>query len=576
MPDGTSTGRSDKGRRALTGLAAGALAGAVLLAVLALGTRVGLPDLAAIVFDWLVRVLPGGLVVWGLESTLRLLEALGFDIGRTTALVEAALAQLGVFIPAVVAGLLFFVLVDPRLAARAPAFGRIVGGLAGVAFAFFVLAESAVPTPGVVAGAVGIVAVYFAWGWGLGRLFLAAYPVAGLPLAEPIAPAAASEPPAPATPASHATQAPSPAAPSEPRPTAERLDRRHFIIRIGGLTATFVVLGAEVARILRAESAPSAPQIVTAPLPFPNADSPVKPVPGTRPEYTAVADHFVVDIDLRPPAIDAASWRLRISGLVARPIELTYEQLLNDYETREEFVTLSCVSNPVGGPLLGTTLWSGPSLRDVLAAAQPAPAAQYVHMLSDDDYDEVVDLAVVRSDPRILLAHSWNGEPLTAVHGFPLRVAIPDVYGMKQPKWLTELVLVPNFIPGYWVGRGWDTRAQVRTTSMIDTVDTADLITRDGQTYVPIGGVAVAGARGISKVEVQTDGGSWEAAELRQPLSALTWVIWRYEWPWQEGRHVFAVRAYDGQGHLQEMAPAPPRPAGATGVDTETATVLPG
>ncbi len=135
---------------------------------------------------------------------------------------------------------------------------------------------------------------------------------------------------------------------------------------------------------------------------------------------------------------------------------------------------------------------------------------------------------------------------------------------------------MPNLIAGYWVARGWDEKAQVRTTSVVDTVDTGGLVARGGQTYVPIGGIAEAGARGISKVEVQTDGGPWEAAELRQPLSPLTWVIWRYEWPWREGRHVFAVRAYDGQGRLQETAPNPPNPAGATGVDTETATVLPG
>jgi hypothetical protein len=115
----------------------------------------------------------------------------------------------------------------------------------------------------------------------------------------------------------------------------------------------------------------------------------------------------------------------------------------------------------------------------------------------------------------------------------------------------------------------------VRTTSVIDTVDTSGLITRGGQTYVPIGGIAEAGGRGVSKVEVQTDGGQWEPAELRQPLSPLTWVIWRYEWPWREGRHTFAVRAYDGEGALQETASRPPNPAGATGVHTLTATVLP-
>ncbi len=562
-------GATNKAGRALSGLAAGAVAGAALLGVLALGGRVGLPNVPFIVFEWLVRVLPGALVVWGLDTTLRVLEALGLNINDTAKTAEAALAQLCVFVPAAIAGLLFFILVDPRLTARAPGIGRIVGFIAGVAMAFLVLWESAVPTPSVVAGAVAVIAVYFVWGWTLGRLFLAAYPASKPATVEPAGaePVDEARAAAPTEPASTAVAAADEA-------TAERLDRRHFVIRMGGLAATFVVLGAEVAQVLNAQSGSTVPELVTPPIPFPNADSPVKPVPGTRPEYTAVADHFVVDIDLTPPTIDAASWHLRIGGLVANPVDLTYEQLTTDYEAHDQFITLSCVSNPVGGPLVGTTVWSGPSLWDVLSTAQPLPEARYAHILSHDGYDEVVELAAARSDSRIMLAHSWNGEPLTAKHGFPLRIYVPDVYGMKQPKWITEIVLVPNFIAGYWVSRGWSSEAQVWTGSAIDTVDTGGLVTRDGQRYVPVGGIADAGARGISKVEVQVDGGAWEKAELRQPLSSLTWVIWRYEWPWQQGRHTFAVRAYDGQGKLQETAPRPPDPAGATGVDTETATVL--
>ena len=153
---------------------------------------------------------------------------------------------------------------------------------------------------------------------------------------------------------------------------------------------------------------------------------------------------------------------------------------------------------------------------------------------------------------------------------------VPDVYGMKQPKWITDIVLVPDFIPGYWVKRGWDATAQRRTTSVIDTVATSDVIRRGGRTFVPVGGIADAGARGISRVEVQVDDGPWEAAELRAPLSGLTWVIWRYEWPLRDGTHVFGVRAYDGDGHLQTAEQNPAYPAGATGIDTKTAAILPG
>jgi DMSO/TMAO reductase YedYZ molybdopterin-dependent catalytic subunit len=344
---------------------------------------------------------------------------------------------------------------------------------------------------------------------------------------------------------------------------------------VGGLAATIVLVGAELTEILRVEGGPAVPALVEAPIPFPNAGSPVKPVPGTRPEYTAVADHYRVDIDLEPPQIDVASYGLRISGLVARPVTLTLQQIKSAFRSTDQFITLACISNPVGGPLIGTTLWSGPPFRDVLATAAPLPSARYVHMLATDGFDEVADLAMIQRDPRIVLAHSWNGRPLPAEHGFPLRVYLPDRYGMKQPKWITNVVLVAEATQGYWVKRGWDSVAQMRTTSVVDTVATDALVMRGGHTYVPIGGIAHAGDRGISKVEVQVDQGPWQAADLRAPLSGLTWVIWRYEWPFREGGHVFAVRAYDGRGVLQDARQQQPFPSGATGIESRSVTVLP-
>jgi hypothetical protein len=172
--------------------------------------------------------------------------------------------------------------------------------------------------------------------------------------------------------------------------------------------------------------------------------------------------------------------------------------------------------------------------------------------VSADGFDEEVDLELVMNDPRIALTHAWDGQPLPAAHGFPLRICIPDRYGMKQPKWISSITLNADSMPGYWVRRNWDATAEIKTTSVIDTVATTSLVTRDGQTYVPIGGIAHAGAKGISKVEVQIDDAPWQAAELREPLSELTWVIWRYDWPFTMGTHWLAVRAYDGQGRLQE------------------------
>jgi DMSO/TMAO reductase YedYZ molybdopterin-dependent catalytic subunit len=573
-------GRDSRGRasRAVTGLAAGALLGAALLGVFALGTHLGLPNVAFTVFEWLTRVLPGRLIIFGLETTLHALEAVGLSIKDASKTTEEAIALTEVFVASAAAGALTFAVWRPAEPVRARRRGLVLGAVAGVLLLVPVLAQGGPLAPQkTILDVLWTLVVLLLWGWTLGWAFSWACPPGE---AEVPAGREKEEPESPAAPATSAAPArTAPAAPAAPAAgalaTAERMDRRHFVIRMGGLVATFVVLGAEVGELLRVAGGPTVQPLTRAPIPFPNADSPVKPVPGTRPEYTPVAQHYRVDIDLTAPSIDVSSWSLSISGLVAKPVKLTIDQLRTGFAKRDHFITLECISNPVGGPLIGTTLWSGPSLRDVLATAQPQAGARYAHILAQDGFDEVVALSKVDADPRVILAYDWNGEPLPTSHGFPLRVYVPDLYGMKQPKWITDIVLVPDFIPGYWVKRGWDKMAVRRTTSVIDTVATSDLQRRGGRTFVPVGGIADAGARGISRVQVQVDGGPWEDAELRQPLSELTWVLWRYEWPWQEGQHTFAVRAYDGGGVLQTTAPHDTFPSGATGIDTMSADVLP-
>ena len=299
-------------------------------------------------------------------------------------------------------------------------------------------------------------------------------------------------------------------------------------------------------------------------------------MPGTRPEYTAVADHYRIDIDLTSPVGQRNDLALSIDGLVPRTRSRSPSTRSRPGSSPQElFVTLSCISNPVGGPLIGTTLWTGVPFRDILAQAAPQPTARYAHLTAADGFDEVVDLNMVMSDPRIMLVYAWNGQPLPQAHGYPLRIYIPDLHGMKQPKWIVGIDLVADFIAGYWVTRGWDQTARMHTTSVIDTVATDSLDVRGSHTYVPIGGIAHAGARGISKVEVQVDNGPWETAQLRAPLSPLTWVIWRYDWPFSEGLHQFAVRATDGQGKLQESQDQPTFPSGATGIDKKSVEILP-
>jgi hypothetical protein len=184
-----------------------------------------------------------------------------------------------------------------------------------------------------------------------------------------------------------------------------------------------------------------------------------------------------------------------------------------------------------------------------------------------------VDIESIMNDARIMLTYAWDGQPLTEGHGFPLRIYIPDYFGMKQPKWITRIEVVADYEEGYWVRRGWDEVARMRATSVIDTVAVDAIYEENGVMLVPIGGIAHAGARGIAKVEVQVDEGEWVEAALRAPLSETTWVIWRYDWPFTEGRHTFAVRCTESSGAPQIEDSAPPRPSGATGIHTRSAAV---
>jgi hypothetical protein len=211
------------------------------------------------------------------------------------------------------------------------------------------------------------------------------------------------------------------------------------------------------------------------------------------------------------------------------------------------------------------------SLQRLLSDLQLKPAAMHLKIRSVDGFFEVVSLDAIRADERIMLAYAWDGVPLKREHGFPLRIYIPDIYGMKQPKWIESIEAADHWEPGYWVERGWNRMAQMQATSVIDTVAVdMSIIGADQQKLVPVGGIAHAGARGISKVEVRVDDGPWEQAALRTPLSELTWVIWRYDWPFRSGKHTFTVRCYEGNGTQQIATPRPPEPDGATGLHSRS------
>jgi hypothetical protein len=212
-------------------------------------------------------------------------------------------------------------------------------------------------------------------------------------------------------------------------------------------------------------------------------------------------------------------------------------------------------------------------MKRILADAGLKPEATHLKISSFDGFFEIVALDVIEADERVMLTYEWDGVPLPDIHGYPLRIYIPDRYGMKQPKWIEKMEVTGEWEEGYWVRRGWSKEALVRTTSVIDTVAVNDVVEANGQSLIPIGGIAYSGAKGISKVEVKVDDGEWQPAQLRTPLSETTWVIWRYDWAMVEGQHTFSVRAYDNSGTLQIEEVMPNRPDGATGIHSLEATV---
>jgi hypothetical protein len=230
----------------------------------------------------------------------------------------------------------------------------------------------------------------------------------------------------------------------------------------------------------------------------------------------------------------------------------------------DAYGTLECISNEVGGNLIGTTQFNGLRLRDVLLQASPLPDAVEVVMRSADGYHESIPIEKALH-PDTLLVYGMDGLTLNRTHGYPLRLYMPDHFGMKNPKWLEELELVGDPYFGYWEQRGWDKTARVQTTSVVDTRGSLQGTGR----VVSLGGIAYAGWRGIQKVEVRINEGEWRTAQLDKPLSRFTWVRWRYDWHDPEpGEHIITVRAVDGDGVLQTERRSRPHPAGATGWHT--------
>ncbi len=294
-------------------------------------------------------------------------------------------------------------------------------------------------------------------------------------------------------------------------------------------------------------------------------------MPGVSPLVTASHDFYRIDTALVVPVVDPSTWSLRVTGLVDREVEMSFEQLLAQ-PLVERYVTLACVSNPVGGDLIGNALWLGWPIRNLLARAGVQPSADMVLSRSVDGFTAGTPLEALTDDRDALLAVGMNGEALPLEHGFPVRLVVPGLFGfVSATKWVTELK-VTRFTDdsAYWSTRGWSERGPVKTSSRVD-------VPRSGARVptgpVTVGGVAWAQHRGIEGVEVRVDGGPWRRAELGAPISADTWRQFSIVLELEAGSHTVQSRATDSSGEVQSETVLAPAPNGSEGLDAVTFTV---
>lgn len=336
----------------------------------------------------------------------------------------------------------------------------------------------------------------------------------------------------------------------EPGP-ARRIDRRTFLKR--GAGAALALLGASAALTAFRQSSPGA-----------SAAFDPWDIPGLTPEVTPVDSFYTVSKNLFDPVLKESDWSLRVDGLVHRPFTLDYRQLTESGPTVRSYVTLTCISNDVGGNLTGNALWRGIPLRDVLQQAGVMDRAVDLMMEAADGYTDSIPIDKAMH-PDTLLVWEMNGAPLTPKHGFPARLIVPGIYGMKNVKWVTRLSVVDYDYKGFWERRGWSDEAIIKTWSRFDVPDRRGQFTH--RTPAIVAGVAYAGDRGVSAVEISADRGlTWLPAELKEGLGPYAWRLWKAEWiPQETGSVELWVRAIDGAGTVQSEVRRSPLPDGASG-----------
>ncbi len=354
---------------------------------------------------------------------------------------------------------------------------------------------------------------------------------------------------------------PTPEGPADP-------GRRTFLLKAGGAAVAAVVVGAG-ARVLGSgrRAVETSRRLLRLPVTrgVVPAGAEVGP-PGTTPWRVSNDAFYRIDTALVVPAVDPDTWRLRIHGMVDREVTLGYRDLLGRRLT-EDWVTICCVSNPVGGDLIGNAWWSGVRIAELLAESGVRPGADAVRQKSKDGWTCGTPLEALTDDRNALLAVAMNGQPLPLEHGFPVRMIVPGLYGfVSATKWLVDLEVTRfSDFTAYWTERGWSAQAPVKTESRIE-------VPRDGARTpagsVRVGGHAWAQHTGIEKVELRLDGAPWRRAELGRVPGNDTWVQWAGEVQVAPGRHTLAVRATDRSGYTQTGVRADVVPNGATGWHT--------
>jgi len=292
-------------------------------------------------------------------------------------------------------------------------------------------------------------------------------------------------------------------------------------------------------------------------------------VPSISSYITPSKTFYRIDNALVVPQVDPKKWKLAIGGLVDRPFELTYDDILA-MDLVEKTVTLSCVSNPVGDKYVGNAVWRGVPLTTLLERAGVQPAGKQIVGISVDDFDASFPTELAYDGRTALLAVGMNGEPLPVIHGFPARLVVAGLYGyVSAVKWLQEIRLVDDDYEAYWIPRGWSKLGPIKTQSRIDVPRSSKVAAGN----IAIGGVAWSPGKGIAKVEVQIDNGEWQSCTVGGATSDETWVQWKLDWDAKPGKHTIRVRATDKTGYTQGAKQVAPEPNGAEGQHAVSVTV---